>query len=476
MRILIVDDEKIKRMALRDDLADEGHDLRTASSAEEGLRLLEAERFDVVVSDIRMKGMSGIDLLPRIKENWPETEVIMMTAFGTVDSAVEAMKMGAFDYVTKPFESSRLTKLLENIAKMRDLASENADLKAKLSMATGHGGIIGQSGKMQTVFDSLELARSSEVPVLIWGETGTGKERFATAIHEEGCRRNSPFITINCVALSPQLMESELFGHEMGAFTGAVASKPGRFELADGGTIFFDEIDDIPLEVQPKLLRVLEGFSFERVGGIKSIRADVRFIAASKVDLREKVAKGTFREDLYYRLSVFPIWLPPLRDRREDIPLLVEHFFERYSGEQGPPSVDEKAMCCLWDHDWPGNVRELQNVVRRILVGLGNRREITLQDIPPEVRRAAMQGQATPDKPKSFRDVTEANEKALLVKVLDEAGGNQSKAAASLDMKLSTFRDKLAKYNIRVWSSRSMGAKNGDQPSPTALQPEQRQG
>jgi len=453
--VLLVDDEKIKRTALRDDLVEAGYETRTASCADEGLKTLRVESFDVVVTDLRMKGMDGTAFLARIKEKWPDIEVVMITAYATVENAVAAMKLGAFDYITKPFDSTKLIIVLDKIAKIRDLTEENVSLKAELAKATRHGDIIGQSPGMLDALDSVRLAVSSEVPVLLCGETGTGKELFATAIHQLGPRRDDPFIRVSCAALSPQLMESELFGHEKGAFTGAVETKPGRFELADRGTLLLDEIDDVPLGLQVKLLRVLEGFPFERVGGIESISSDVRLIAASKVNLQDKVAESTFREDLYYRLSVLPIHIPPLRQRREDIPLLVEHFLRLYAGPEGPARPEEDVMAILWDCDWPGNVRELQNVIRRLLLAVGDRRVITRSDIPAEVRLAALRGSATTSKPKSFREAIEANEKNLLAKALDAADGNQSKAAGALDMKLSTFRDKLAKYGIQAPSSRT---------------------
>ncbi len=450
MKILLVEDEKIKRMALHDDLNDAGYETDAASNASEGLSLLQRSRFDVVVTDLRMKGMDGIEFLAKIKENWPETDVIMITAYATVDNAVQAMKLGAFDYITKPFESNRLIHILEKIDKIRRLTSENVNLKAELAKATRHGDIIGQGESMRDAFELLDTAIESDVPILLCGETGTGKELFATAIHHCGPRKDKPFIRVSCAALSAQLMESELFGHERGAFTGALDSKPGRFELAHTGTLFLDEVDDVPLGVQVKLLRVIEGHPFERVGGITSITTDVRIVAASKVDLKTKVADGTFRGDLYYRLSVFPISIPPLRNRREDIPLLVDHFLKKYVGTAKPPVVSEEAMAILWDYSWPGNVRELQNIIHRILLGLSGRPVITKQDIPADIRLAILE-QANPKKePKSFREMIEANERELLVKALNDADGNQSKAAASLDMKLSTFRDKLTKYAIQV--------------------------
>ena len=451
MKVLLVDDEKIKRTALCDDLTDAGYDTRVAACAEEGLGILRAGPVDVVVTDLRMKGMDGTAFLAHIKEKWPDVEVIMITAYATVDNAVKAMKLGAFDYITKPFESERLIMVLDKISRIRELTCENVSLKEELAQATRHGDIIGQSPAMRDAFEALDLATSSEIPVLISGETGTGKELFATAIHQGGARAGHPFIRVSCAALPPQLTESELFGHERGAFTGAAESKPGRFELADRGTLFLDEVDEVPREVQVKLLRVLEGHPFERIGGIKSISTDVRFLAASKVDLHEKVADGTFREDLYYRLSVFPIRIPALRERREDIPLLVKHFLRAYSGGKAPPSVDQEVMTILWDSDWPGNVRQLQNVIRRILLGLGDRDMVIREDVPAEIRLAAL-GDAVSmaRQPRSFREAIEASEKELLIRALDDSGGNQSRAAGALDMKLSTFRDKLAKYGVMV--------------------------
>jgi DNA-binding NtrC family response regulator len=271
---------------------------------------------------------------------------------------------------------------------------------------------------------------------------------FATAIHQRGPRKNKPFIRISCAALSEQLMESELFGHERGSFTGATESKPGRFELADKGTLFLDEIDDVPPKIQIKLLRVLEGHPFERVGGVTSIQTDVRIVAASKVDLREKISESAFRSDLFYRLNVFPIWIPALRDRREDIPLLVNHFLNLYCGQKTPPQISEEAMSALWDYSWPGNVRELQNVVRRVLLGLGEKTEVRRQDLPPEIRLTVVS--VPKAEPKTFKETIATNERNLLVRALDAAGGNQSRAASSLGMKLSTFRDKLFKYGIRT--------------------------
>ncbi len=450
MKVLLVDDEKIKRTALCDDLVDAGYHVRTASHAEEGLQWLRDEAFDVVVTDLRMKGMDGLALMGKVKEQWPEIEVVMITAYATVDNAVQAMKQGAFDYITKPFESAKLILVLEKIAKIGRLTKENLDLRAELARTTRRGDIVGQSEVMRRAFELLGTAAASDVPILLNGETGTGKEQFATAIHKSGPRSDKPFVRVSCAALSPQLMESELFGHERGAFTGAVDAKPGRFELANEGTLFLDEVDDIPMGIQVKLLRVLEGLPFERVGGIRSMTSSVRIVAASKVNLEERVAEGTFRSDLYYRLSVFPIWIPPLRERRDDIPLLVKHFARLYGPAATEIEVSEEAMARLWDHHWPGNVRELQNVVRRMLLSLGERTRILDRDIPADVRASKRKDVDADIEPRSFRDVIAAAERKMLKKALADAQGNQSKAAASLELKLSTFRDKLVKYGIAI--------------------------
>jgi DNA-binding NtrC family response regulator len=459
VKVLVVEDEEIKRTALRDDLKDAGYETQIAVSADDGMKMLQMEPFDVVVTDLRMPGMDGTTFLAHIHERWPDTQVIMMTAYATVNNAVQAMKLGAFDYIAKPFESEELMMVLEKIGKIRDLTRENKSLKVELAKAIHHRDIVGHSPAMRNAFDALDLAISSDVPVLICGETGTGKELFATTIHNHGPRKDKPFIGVSCAALSAQLMESELFGHVRGAFTGAFKNKPGRFELAHKGTLFLDDIDDVPLEVQVKLLRVLEKHPFERVGGIEPINTDARFIAATKVELQKEVRKGTFREDLFYRLSVLPIRIPPLRDRREDIPLLVNYFLRTYCGTEKPPAVDEAVMTILWDYDWPGNVRELQNVVRRILLGIGERALITSRDVPVEIRLNALQG-SPPGKPTSFREAIEARERDLLIRALDDSEGNKSKAAAGLRMKLSTFRDKLAKHNIGTEQKNHSTARN----------------
>lgn len=450
MKILLVDDEHIKRTVLRDDLVEAGYETETATCAEEGLQRLKEGQYDVVVTDLRMKEMDGMSFMSEIKQRWPDVEVIMITAYATVDNAVQAMKIGAFDYLTKPFESAKLILILEKVAKMRALKTENTSLRAELEKATRHGEIIGQSAAMKNAFELLDIAENCDVPILLWGETGTGKEMFATAIHERGPRKKRPFVRVSCATLSEQLMESELFGHEKGSFTGAVESKPGRFELADKGTLFLDEIDDVPLAIQVKLLRVLEGHPYERVGGVTTLQPNVRIVAASKVDLRQRVAASVFRSDLFYRLNVFPIWIPPLRERREDIPLLVDHFLRRYGDKEHPPAVNGEAMQILWDYKWPGNVRELQNVVRRILLGIGDRAEVRAQDLPLEIRSGAAEPAVENNSNGSFKNAIESSEKTLLSEALEKADGNQSRAAANLGMKLSTFRDKLAKYGIRT--------------------------
>ncbi|HDI00705.1 MAG TPA: sigma-54-dependent Fis family transcriptional regulator, partial [Firmicutes bacterium] len=360
MRVLLVEDDRVARVPLRDDIAEAGYDVDEAGSAEEALELLGKKGYDVVVTDLRMPGMDGIELLERIKAESPDTEVIVITAYGTVRTAVRAMKLGAYEYLTKPFDNEELLLLLERIRRMREVMEENVRLRRRLEERYRLEDMVGKGHKMQEVFRLIRTVASSDSTVLLQGETGTGKELAAHAIHELSPRRDGPFVKVSCAALSRELLESELFGHVKGAFTSAVKDKPGKFELADGGTIFLDEVDDIPLELQVKLLRVLQEREFERVGGTRTIRVDVRVIAATKVDLLERVRRGLFREDLYYRLNVVPIRLPPLRERKEDVPLLMEHFLRKL-GAEGRIEMTPEAMKLLMDYDWPGNVRELEN-------------------------------------------------------------------------------------------------------------------
>lgn len=470
MRVLLVEDDRVARVPLRDDIAEAGYDVDEAGSAEEALELLGKKGYDVVVTDLRMPGMDGIELLERIKAESPDTEVIVITAYGTVRTAVRAMKLGAYEYLTKPFDNEELLLLLERIRRMREVMEENVRLRRRLEERYRLEDMVGKGHKMQEVFRLIRTVASSDSTVLLQGETGTGKELAAHAIHELSPRRDGPFVKVSCAALSRELLESELFGHVKGAFTSAVKDKPGKFELADGGTIFLDEVDDIPLELQVKLLRVLQEREFERVGGTRTIRVDVRVIAATKVDLLERVRRGLFREDLYYRLNVVPIRLPPLRERKEDVPLLMEHFLRKL-GAEGRIEMTPEAMKLLMDYDWPGNVRELENLVERLVV-VGAGPKVGPEDLPPEIRSPApkekgpsleevlrrqeelermirMLGSSEPRLGNaSFEEIVEAKERELITEALRRTGGNKTKAAELLGMKLSTFRDKMKRLGL----------------------------
>ena len=446
MNILIVDDEKIKRVTLKEDLEDAGYDAFTASSGDETLELLKKEGFEIVVTDLRMQQMDGIELLKKVKADYPDIYVIMMTAYATVETAVEAMKLGAYDYITKPFSSDELLLILDRIKRLKSLEEENRDLRLKLKTDYRYDQLIGESPAMQKVFEKVEKALSSNLTMLLQGETGTGKDIIASIVHYNGNRKDHPFIKLSCAAIPHELIESEIFGYEKGAFTGAVRQKKGRIEMADNGTIFLDEVDDIPLELQVKLLRFLDEKTLERVGGTSSIKVDVRIIAATKIDLRNKAERGEFREDLYYRLNVFPITLPPLRERKEDIPRLIDHFLQKSFPHNDMPGIAPECLDVLMGYQWPGNIRELKHLIERLsLLKVGS--SIKLTDMPQEIRLPAANGRRLEHGKYSFEEVISSTERELITSALRMAGGNKSKAAEILKMKPSTFRDKLK--NIR---------------------------
>jgi two-component system response regulator AtoC len=446
MNILIVDDEKIKRVTLKEDLEDAGYDAFTASSGDETLELLKKEGFEIVVTDLRMQQMDGIELLKKVKADYPDIYVIMMTAYATVETAVEAMKLGAYDYITKPFSSDELLLILDRIKRLKSLEEENRDLRLKLKTDYRYDQLIGESPAMQKVFEKVEKALSSNLTMLLQGETGTGKDIIASIVHYNGNRKDHPFIKLSCAAIPHELIESEIFGYEKGAFTGAVKQKKGRIEMADKGTIFLDEVDDIPLELQVKLLRFLDEKTLERVGGTSSIKVDVRIIAATKIDLRNKAERGEFREDLYYRLNVFPITLPPLRERKEDITLLIDHFLQKSFPHNDMPGIAPECLDVLMGYHWPGNIRELKHLIERLsLLKVGS--SIKLTDLPHEMRLPAANGKRLEPGKYSFEEVISSAERELITSALQMAGGNKSKAAEILKMKPSTFRDKLK--NIR---------------------------
>src|SRR6478752_5503541 len=380
-QVLIVDDEPNLRKILSAQLTRDGYDVMTAEDGEQGLAMLKEHHIDLVITDLRMPKVDGMTLLREALKEDRELPIVMITAHGTVDTAVEALKIGAFDYLTKPFDKDNVRQTVAKALKARQLAGADAT-----QAAGARFGIIGSSPGITELYTVLERVANTPTTVLITGESGTGKELVARALHENSSRKERPFIKVNCAAIPKDLMESELFGYERGAFTGAVTSKPGRFELASGGTLFLDEIAEIPVEMQVKLLRVLQESEFERVGGIKTIRVDVRLVAATNRDLKKEIAVGSFREDLFYRLNVVPVHLPPLRERREDIPLLVEHFVSKFNERlrKNITRVEDDALERLVAHSWPGNIRELENVLERTIL-FSEGPSIHARDLPPEL-------------------------------------------------------------------------------------------
>ncbi len=452
MRILVVDDEKIKRITLADDLATQGHEVVTAADGEEALARIEAGRFDVVVTDMKMPKMDGLELLKRIKQGplAGEIQVIMMTAYGSIQVAVEAVKLGAYDFVTKPFRNEDVFPLLARIERERSQTPASTGLRP-LAAENVEQDIVGQSSVMNRVRRMVEICSRTEANVLLVGETGVGKDLIAAVIHRNSHRAGFPFVKVGCTLFPPQLIESELYGHEKGSFTGAEQQRKGRFDLAEGGTLYLDDVDDIPLEQQSKLLRAIEEKVFERVGGTTLIKADVRIVASTKQNLLQKSSQGTFRQDLYYRLDVLRINIPPLRERREDIPLLAEHLLKRIANER-EYRVEPDAVPLLQMHDWPGNVRELYHTLERAyLVGSGR---ITAELLAAEMTGIAAQpvvdaARSTGALPSGgFQAAMDQAERELLESALRSSGGNKTAAAAALGMKPSTFRDKLSKHGL----------------------------
>jgi len=449
-KILVIDDEEHMCWALERGLRQEGYQVLTATRGKEGLELIRKETPSLVILDLKMPEMDGLEVLVRAKDLLPKLPVIMITAHGTIDTAIEAMKLGATDYITKPFDLDELKLVVKQALMVSQLQEEVTFLRSELSKK--YGRIIGNSQAIQDVCTLVEKVADSNATVLITGESGTGKEVTALSIHQLSSRRDKPFVPINCAALPESLLESELFGHEKGAFTGAVARKLGRFELANHGTLFLDEITEMPLSMQVKLLRVLQEKQFERVGGTESIKVDVRVIAATNRDPIECIRKGTFREDLYYRLNVLPIHLPPLRERTEDIPLLVMHFLQKFNPSQ-EQLISPEAMGLLTSYHWPGNIRELQNVIERAVI-LSQGQEIKPHHLPKEIQKTdtgkgeAGQGLIInfPDEGISFEEV----EKELIIKALEKSNGNQTRAAQLLGITRSALLYRAQKYQIKL--------------------------
>ncbi len=440
--ILIVDDEKIVRESLYKWFLEDGYRVDTAENAAEALRKLQSATFDIAFVDIKMPGMDGLELQRHLKDIDKSLTVIIITAFASVDSAVRALKDGAYDYVTKPIDPDELTHIVNNIINQKKLLTENIQLREKIDELTQFDEIVGDSLQIKKVFELISTVAKTDTTVLIRGESGTGKELVARAIHTHSSRKYFPIIPVNCGAINDNLLESELFGHEKGAFTGAQYRRKGKFEMADGGSIFFDEIGCVSERLQVDLLRVLEAKQFTRVGGEQVINVDVRVICATNKDLELAVKEGKFREDLYYRLNVFTIFLPPLRERKSDIPQLANHFMKKFSQVMNKPvtQIDPEAMDVLVRYDWPGNIRELANAIERAMV-VGKPPQISKEDLPFQLINT------NGIKPAS--DSIEEIEKIHILKILNQYNWNISKSAEVLDIDRATLYNKINKYNLK---------------------------
>lgn len=445
-KILIVDDEVSMREFLEIMLSKEGYKVSSSGSGKEALKMLNDTIYDLIVSDVQMPGMNGIELLRNVKEVCPDTTVIMITAYASTESGVEAMKAGAYDYITKPFKVDEIKLIIKNALEKKRLEVENLLLKREFRERYSFGSILGNSPEMLRVYDLIEKIGPTKTNVLVEGESGTGKELVAKAIHYQSPRREKPFVAITCGAIPDGLMESELFGHMKGSFTGAIANKAGLFEMADGGTVFLDEIGELPLAIQVKLLRVIQERSFRRVGGTEDITVDVRIISATNKTLEEEVKKGNFREDLYYRLNVLQIRMPPLRERLSDVPILARHFLDKYAKEHGKDvkGITTVAMRILEGYSYPGNVRELENVIERG-VALEQGAQLSAESLPGFKQLTYI--------PPGGLDLEQAvgkYEKALLVSALDKAGGVKKRAAKLLNISFRSIRYRLEKYGLNT--------------------------
>jgi len=449
-RILVVDDEQGMRDFLSIMLKKEGYEVVAAENGEHALKAIHAEIYDLVITDVKMPKVDGIEVLRTVKEVSPETVVIVITAFATTDIAVEAMKLGAYDYITKPFKVDEIKLIIQKALEKRDLRKENILLKREIASRAGFENFIGKSAAMQKVFALIRQVADTKSTVLISGESGTGKELVARAVHFSSARKDKPFVTVNCGALPETLLESELFGYMKGSFTGATSNKQGLFEAANGGTIFLDEISATTLNLQIKLLRVIQERTFMRVGGTTDIKVDVRVIAASNKDLQSEVAKGTFREDLYYRLNVIPIHLPPLRERKEDIAVLAEHFLNKFTpAGKDPKKISNEALNFFTNYRWPGNVRELENTIERLVI-LASGDVISVEHVPDSLKTSIpcpeLVPSEIPETGLNMEELLENAERTLLRKALEKSGGVKTEAARLLGLSFRSFRHRLQKY------------------------------
>jgi two-component system NtrC family response regulator len=458
MKVLVVDDDESIRTVLEFNVKELGFEVLAAENAEKGWEVFKRDRPDLVLTDVRMEGMSGLDLLAAVRQADPGALVIVMTAYGSVKQAVEAMKQGAYDYVTKPFDRESLRLTVRKAAEFAVMRRENARLRSEISGRFTLSSIVGDSPAMKAVFALLARVAPTDATVLIEGETGTGKELVARSLHYMSSRKPEKFVVVNCAAIPRELLESELFGHEKGAFTGATAAKTGKFQLADGGSIFLDEIGEIDMDLQKRLLRVLQEREVDRIGASKPVRVDVRVIAATNHSLAELVKERRFREDLYYRLSVVPVTLPPLRERREDIPLLIASFLEKHGGAE--VEITPAAVKALQTRAWPGNVRELENTVERLLILRRHPARIDEADLSDSLLAAPepsdqLEGLEIPDEGLILEEV----EKRLIESALRKAGGNQSAAARLLGISRQTLLYRMQKFSI---PRKAEGTANGD--------------
>lgn len=450
--LLVVDDEKNAREGLARALQ-KNYEVLLADNGQRALDVLESRPVDVLLSDVRMPSMDGLTLLQRALARSPQPVCIMLTAYGNIETAVEAMRRGAYDFMTKPINLDQLELALKRALRSRDLEAENRRLHEQLDERFGLESLIGTSPAMQEVFDTVRQVAPARTTVLVEGESGTGKELVAHAIHRMSPRARGPYVAVHCAALSPTLLESELFGHEKGAFTGATERRRGRFEMADGGTLFLDEIGEIDPATQVKILRVLEERTFERVGGQETVEVDVRLITATNRDLKKMVEEGKFREDLYYRLYVVAVKLPPLREREGDLPLLIQHFVNEFAQENGKKldGITPDAVAALMAYRWPGNVRELRNVIERMVV-LSRGERLTVRDVPSAVR-AELPPETPGAAPRGGALSLEESERAMIARALRAHDGNVTKAAVDLGISRRTLHRKLNEYGLREKSS-----------------------
>jgi DNA-binding NtrC family response regulator len=448
--ILVVDDKDSMRNMLTETLTDEGHAVDSAPDGRRAIELINNKSYDVVVTDLMMPNIDGLEVLSRAKEVDDETTVIVMTAYGTVESAVNAMKKGAFDFIAKPFDTDHLCVLVNRALENRRLRAENSLLREELAGGPGLPNIIGKNARMIEICTLIQKVAKSDASVLLQGESGTGKELFARAIHGLSFRKDKPYIAINCAAIPDELLENELFGSEKGAFTGAHARKMGKFEIAHTGTIFLDEIGDMDIALQAKLLRVLQDKKFERLGGTKTVEVDVRLVAATNMDLTELIKTKQFREDLYYRLSVFPIVIPPLRERQDDVKELAEFFVDRYCREMRKPqkSISQDGLNLLMKYHWPGNVRELENTIERAVI-LAEGKKISTEHLAIRIQRAEdIQLREGAGLKEIGQNAQMRAEKSTILRVLKQVRGNKRKCAQILQIDYTTLFDKIKKYSI----------------------------